>query len=81
MFYLNKGDKTSHWVGNYRLKELDTIDLFERKQMIEGMEAELTELSEINLRTENLEVTEESDVDEAIPIYLKNNKKHKYIKI
>ena len=34
------------------------------------MEAELTESSEINSKTENLAVTEEADVDEAIPIYL-----------
>ena len=38
--------------------------------MIEGMEAELTELSELNSKTDNLAVTEEADVDEAIPIYL-----------
>ena len=43
--YLNKGDITSNWVGHSSLKELDTIDFFERKQMIEDMEAELTELS------------------------------------
>ena len=34
------------------------------------MEAELTEQSEINSKTDNLSVTEEADVDEAIPIYL-----------
>ena len=37
--------------------------------MIEEMEAELTESSEINSKTDNLAVTEEADVDEAIPIY------------
>ena len=39
--------------------------------MIEEMEAELTEQSEINLKTDNLAVTEEAYVDEAIHIYLK----------
>ena len=39
--------------------------------MIEDMEAEQTELSEINSKTDNLAVTEEADVDEAIPVYLK----------
>ena len=38
--------------------------------MIEDMEAELNEPSEINSKTDNLEVTEEADIDEAIPIYL-----------
>ena len=39
--------------------------------MIEDMEAELTELSEIDSKTDNLAVTEEADFDEAIPMYLK----------
>ena len=34
------------------------------------MEDELTESSEINSKNDNLEVTEEAKVDEAIPIYL-----------
>ena len=38
--------------------------------MIEDMEYELTELSEINSKTGKLAVTEEADVDEATPIYL-----------
>ena len=33
------------------------------------MEAELTELLEINSKTDNLQVTDEADVDEAIPVY------------
>ena len=39
--------------------------------MIEDMEAELTESSDLNSKTDNLAVTAEADVDEAIPIYLK----------
>ena len=39
------------------------------------MEAELTEASEINPKTDNLAVTEEADVDEAIPIYLRKELK------
>ena len=35
-FYLNS-DKTSNWVGHSKLKELDTIDFFERKRIIEDM--------------------------------------------
>ena len=35
------------------------------------MEAELTELSEMDSKTDHLAVTEETNVDEAIPIDLK----------
>ena len=70
-FCLHKVDIKSHWVGYSFLKELYTIDFFERKQMIEDMESELAELSEINSKNDNLATTEEADVDEAIPIYLK----------
>ena len=38
--------------------------------MIEDMESELTKQSEINSKTDNLAITEEAIVDEAIPIYL-----------
>ena len=43
--------------------------------MIEDMEAELNEWSEINSKTDNLAVTEEADVDEAIPMYIKKELK------
>ena len=33
-FYINKGDRTSHWVGHSDIKELYINDLFERKHMI-----------------------------------------------
>ena len=36
-FYLNKNDITAHWVSHSQLKELDTIELFERKHMNEEM--------------------------------------------
>ena len=39
------------------------------------MEAELTELSEINSKNDHLAVTKEADLDEAIPIYLKKEQK------
>ena len=38
--------------------------------MIDKMEAEIIELSEMVSKTDNLEVTEEADVDEDIPIYI-----------
>ena len=43
------------------------------------MEPELTELSEIDSNTDHLEVTEEANVDESIPIELKKRTKHKNI--
>ena len=58
----------AHWVGHSKLKELDTIELFERKKMNQEMEAELTESSEMDSKNDLLAVTEESNVDEAIPI-------------
>ena len=73
-FYLDKNYRTAHWVGDYQLKELDTIDFYEIKQMNEEMEAELTESSEIDSKNNNLAVTEEANVDEAIPIYLKKER-------
>ena len=39
--------------------------------MNEEMEAELTKLSEMDSKTDPLEVTEEANVDEAIPIDIK----------
>ena len=42
-FYINKGDRTFHWVVHSDLKELDINDFFERKEIIEDMKAELTE--------------------------------------
>ena len=38
----------SQWVVHSELKELDTIDFFKREHIIEDMEAEITESSEIN---------------------------------
>ena len=46
--------------------------------MIEDMEDDLSDASEINYKTDTSAVTEESETDEAIPIYLKNNERHKH---
>ena len=45
------------------------------------MEAVLTEFSEVDSKTDNLEITEEADVDEAISMYLKKNEGNTHIKI
>ena len=42
-FYINKGDRTSHWVVHSKLKVLYINDFFKRTQIIEDMEAELNE--------------------------------------
>ena len=65
--YLNKNDRTTHWVGHSKLKELYIYDFFKIKQMNEEMEAELTGMYS---KTDNLGVTEEANVDEDIPIDL-----------
>ena len=49
---INKGDRMSYWVGHSRLKELYVNSLFERKNMIEDMESELTEaLKKVQIMT------------------------------
>ena len=70
-FYINYCDRTSHCAGHSKLKELDTHDFFKRKQMIKDLESELTEALKETSNTENLEVAEEANVDEAITIEAK----------
>ena len=36
-FYINKGDRTSHWVGHSKLKDLCINDFFEGEHMIEDI--------------------------------------------
>ena len=67
-FYISKNDRTAHFVGHSKLKELDIDDFYKRKQMNEEMEAELTEMDS---RTDNLAVSEDANFDEAIPIHLR----------
>ena len=52
----------------FKTEKLDTNDFFKRKHLNEEMEAEQ---NEIDSRTENLAVSEDANVYEAIPIYLK----------
>ena len=39
--YITNNDRTAHFVGRYRLKELDADDFYEREQKNEDMEAEM----------------------------------------
>ena len=53
--YSNKNDRTAHWVGHPKLKELDINYFFKIKQMNEEIEAELIQMDS---KTDHLEVTE-----------------------
>ena len=63
---MNKGDRTYHLVGHSDLNKLYINDFFERKQIIEDLEAELTVLLKETSNTDNLAVSEEAIVDVAI---------------
>ena len=56
----------AHWVGHSLLKELDDNDYFERKRIIEYLEANLTRSPMYALNTDNLEVTAEANDNESI---------------
>ena len=43
-FYISKNDRTAHFVGRSKLKELEIDDFYKRKQMNEEMEAEMNEM-------------------------------------
>ena len=66
---MNKNDRTSHCVGHSALNNWITLNYVKRYN-IEDMKTELTEESEIIFKTDNLAVTKEANVGEAIPIYL-----------
>ena len=64
--YINKCDRTSHWVGHIN-------DLLERKHMIEYMEAEMTEAPKQNSYIDNLAVYEEANVHKVITLEAKDS--------
>ena len=70
-FYLNKNDRTAHWVRNSKLIELYINDFFKRKHTNEEMEAELTQMDS---KTDHLAVTEEANIDKVIPIDLRKER-------
>ena len=64
-------------MGHSRVKELDIDDFYKIKQINEEMEAELMKMDS---RPDNLEVSEDESVDEAVPIDIRkeqNTKAHK----
>ena len=42
--YISNNDRTAHFVGHSKLKELDIDDFYKRKQMNEKMEAEMNKM-------------------------------------
>ena len=40
-FYINKNDRTAHFVGHSKLTPLDCVDFYERKQINENVENEM----------------------------------------
>ena len=65
MFHISKNDRTAHFVGHYKLKELYINDFYKRKQMNEEMEAELIKTDS---RPDNFAVSQDASVDEDVPI-------------
>ena len=63
---INKDDIMSHWVGHSKLKDLYINGFFERKDIIEDLEAELNGAIKETSNTDNLVVDEDSNIDEAI---------------
>ena len=62
---------------NNTLKKLDIEDFYKRKQMNEEMEAEIIKTDS---RPENLAVSENASVDEAVPIDIRKEQKTKAYK-
>ena len=67
-FYINNNDITAHFVGRYKLKELDIVDFYKRKQTNENMEAEVKEM---DVKQGRNAYSEYDNFDEAIPIQIR----------
>ena len=75
--YVSKNDRTAHFVGHYKLKELDIGDFYKRKQMNEEMEAETTEMYSI---PDHLSDSEYEGANEAVPIHIRKERRTKSYK-
>ena len=65
--YINNNDRTAHFVGHSKLKELDIVDFYKRKQTNENMEAEMKEM---DVKQGKNAYSEYDNFDEAIPIQI-----------
>ena len=63
-FYINNNDRTTHFVGHYKLKKLDIDDFYERKQTNEDMEAEMKEM---DVKQGKKAYSEDANVYEELP--------------
>ena len=66
-FYINNNDRTAHFVGRSKLKELDIYGFYKRKEMHDEMEAEMNEM---DLKHVKKAYSEDANVDDAIPIQI-----------
>ena len=69
--YINNKDRTAHFVGHSKLKELDIDDFYERKQTNDKMEAEM---SEMDVKHRKNAYSEDANVDEAIPTQIRKER-------
>ena len=66
--YINNNDRTAHFVGHYKLKELDIDYFYKRKQTNEDMESEMKEM---DVKQGKKAYSEDANVDEEIPIQIR----------
>ena len=65
---ISNNDRTAHFVGHSKWKELDIDDFYKRKQTNEEMEAGINKM---DLTPGNLADSKDESVDEAIPIQIR----------
>ena len=67
-FYIDNNDRTAHFVGHYKLKPLDMVDFYKRKQTNENMEAEKKEMY---VKQGRNSYSKDDNFDEAIPTQIR----------
>ena len=66
--YISKNDRTAHFFGHSKLKELDIDDFYKRNQINEEMEAEMNKM---DLTPDHLADSKYEGADENIPIHIR----------
>ena len=69
--YINNNDRTAHFVGHSKLKELDIDDFYERKHTHEYTEAEMKEM---DVKQGKKAYSEDANVEEEIPIQIRKER-------
>ena len=62
-FHINNNDRTAHFVGQYKFKELDIDYFYERKQTNEEMKTEMNEMNEIDVKHGKKDYSKYANVD------------------